>query len=260
MKLSNTLITLDLETTGTWVDKDKIIEIALIKSSPDGEETHYDKRVNPQMPIPPVVTELTGISNEDVADAPLFHTLASEILEFIGEADLAGFNLERFDLPLLERELREAGHRFDWRLRKVYDAQKVFHINQKRDLTAAYQFYCDKNLENAHSALTDTQATLAIIKAQVAQYGEGSDALESLGQFEYHKTSEFYDDERKFRWWNGKLYMMFGKYARKYSLQDVCKRDPKYLEWILSTNFSDDIKTLVRNALNKNFPIQESTY
>jgi len=255
MKLTNTLVTLDLETTGTWVDKDKIIEIAMIKSTLEGEEIHYDKRINPQMPIPQAVTELTGISNKDVEEQPLFRDLALEILEFIGEADLAGFNLERFDLPLLARELQEAGHRFDWKLRKVYDAQKVFHINEKRNLTAAYEFYCNKDLEDAHSALADTQATLDIIKAQVKKYGEGDDSIESLAQFEHKVTSEFYDDERKFRWWNGKLYMMFGKYARKYTLQDIVRRDPKYLEWIVSADFSEEVKNLVRNALHGQFPI-----
>ncbi len=257
MKLTNTLVTLDLETTGTWVDKDKIIEIALIKSRPDGKEISYDQRINPQIPIPSAVTELTGISNDDVAGQPLFHEVASEILEFIGDADLAGFNLERFDLPLLARELQEAGHRFDWKLHKVYDAQKVFHINEKRNLTAAYKFYCDKELNNAHSALADTRATLDIIKAQVKKYGEGNDSIETLDQFEHAVPSEFYDDERKFRWWNGKLYMMFGKYARKYTLQDIARRDSKYLEWIASADFSEEVKNLVRNALRGQFPVPE---
>ena len=255
MKLTNDLVVLDLETTGTWVDKDKIVEIAMIKLTPSGEKTTYDRRLNPGMPIPPAVTKLIGITNADVADAPAFRDVAVEILDFIGQADLAGFNVEKFDLPLLERELREAGHRFDWRLRKIYDAQKVFHLNEKRDLTAAYRFYCQKPLENAHSAMVDTEATLEILQAQIERYGEGSGELRALDQFEYVNHAEFYDDERRFRWWNGKLYMMFGKYAKKYSLQEVVRRDPKYLEWILSANFSDEVKTLVRNALNQQYPI-----
>ncbi|VAX35787.1 hypothetical protein MNBD_UNCLBAC01-316 [hydrothermal vent metagenome] len=254
MKIKNTLVVLDLETTGTWVDKDKIIEIAMIKLMPDGTEERYDKRVNPQIPIPPVVTELTGISNEDVEDKPLFQELALEILEFVKDVNFGGFNLERFDLPVLERELKDSGHRFDWKLQKIYDGQKVFHLNQKRDLTAAYEFYCDKSLENAHSAMADTEATLAILQAQTKKYGK-ENSLEELEQFQYTKTAEFYDDDKRFRWWNGKLYMMFGKYARFHSLQDVAKRDSGYLKWIASANFSDEVKTLVQNAINGRFPI-----
>jgi len=257
MKLANTLVVLDLETTGTWVDKDKIIEIAMIKCLPDGGRETYDKRVNPGMPIPPIVSELTGISNEDVKGASAFKDIAGEVLAFIEGCDVAGFNVARFDLPLLQREVCDAGLKFNWEGVKVYDAQKVFHLNEKRDLTAAYNFYCGKNLDNAHSAMADTQATLEILESQVSKYGEGDEALDILGQFDYQQTAEFLDDERKFRWWNGKAYMMFGKYARKYSLQEIARMDPGYLEWILSAKFSEEVRTLVSNALKGHFPVFE---
>ncbi len=258
MKLSNTLVVLDLETTGTWVERDRIIEIAMIKRTPDGQQETYDKRVNPGMPIPGVVSDLTGITNEDVKDAPAFKDIAGEVVAFIQGCDIAGFNVARFDLPLLQREISDAGVRFNATGIKVYDAQKVFHLNEKRDLTAAYDFYCQKNLDNAHSALADTQATLEILEAQVVRYGEEAQALEALSKFEYKQTAEFLDDERKFRWWNGKPYMMFGKYARKSSLQEVARTDPGYLEWILSAKFSEEIKTLVSNALQGHFPVFEA--
>ncbi|MCA9398785.1 MAG: 3'-5' exonuclease [Candidatus Omnitrophica bacterium] len=254
MKLTNDLVVLDLETTGPWVEMDRIIEIAMVKRTVQGEEKVFDQRVNPEMPIPQVVQELTGISNEDVKNAPRFVEIAKNILEFLEGADLAGFNVERFDLPLLAREMNTAGLQFNWRERRVYDAQKVFHINEKRDLSAAYKFYCSKELDNAHSALADTRATLDVLSSQVQKYGEGSDELEVLAQYNYKQHSEFYDDERKFRWWNGKLYMMFGKYAKKYSLQEVVQKDRGYLEWILSANFSQEIKTLVEEALQGKFP------
>ena len=130
--------------------------------------------------------------------------------------------------------------------------------HQVQSPAAAYNFYCDKNLENAHSALADTQATLEILEAQAEKYGEGSNKLDSLSQFEYKKTAEFLDDERKFRWWNGKAYMMFGKYARKDSLQEVARMDRGYLEWIVSAKFSEEVKTLVSNALQGHFPVFES--
>ena len=164
--------------------------------------------------------------------------------------------MERFDLPLLERELNDIGIDFHWKMRKIYDAQKVFHLNAKRDLTAAYDFYCEKEMKNAHSALADTEATLEIIRKQVEKYGKDNDSIEVLKEFDYKETSDYYDDDRKFRWWNGKLYMMFGKYARKYSLQEVVKKDKGYLQWIISANFSQEVKDLVSNAIKGIFPSQ----
>lgn len=255
MDLSNDIVTLDLETTGTWVERDKIIEIGMVKCTTSGEITRYEKKVNPGMPIPANVTELTGIRQEDVAEAPKFHLIAQEVLDFIGESDLAGFNCERFDLPLLEREMHEAGIPFEWQKHTIYDAQKIYHLNEKRDLTAAYQFYCEKDLNNAHSAMADAEATFEILKAQLKRYGSESQKLSQLQEFNYKALAEFFDESRRFRWWNGKLYPMFGKYAKRYSLQELCKKDSKYLEWIMNSDFSDDIKTLVQNALHGEFPI-----
>lgn len=255
MKLTNKLVVLDLETTGVWVDKDKIIEIGMIKVFPNGEEDRFHQRINPTIKIPQAVTELTGISNEDVCLEPIFKDVAKDILTFIDDSDLGGFNLERFDLPLLTRELNEAGRDFDWKKRTVYDAQKIYHINEKRDLTAAYKFYCQKDLTQAHSAMMDTQATLEVLMGQVDRYGSEDSSIECLKEFDYTRRQDLnYDSEGKFRWWNGELFMMFGKYAKKYSLPDVVQKDPKYLEWILSANFSEEIKVLVEEALKGKFP------
>mgnify|MGYP001590891092 FL=1 len=254
MKISHSLVVLDLETTGVWVDRDKIIEIAMVKSFPDGRKETYLKKVNPGVPIPAVISQLIGITDADVKDAPAFKDIAKEVLVFVGDSDLAGFNIEKFDLPLLEREVREANLQFNWKAHKVYDAQRVYHLNEKRDLYAAYKFYCDKNLDNAHSALADAQATLEILEAQVAKYGNGDGNVEHLGQYRYRSTEEFYGREKKFRWWNGNLYMMFGKYANKYTLQEIVQKDRGYLEWILSAQFSEDVKELVESALNGRFP------
>lgn len=254
MKLANALVILDLETTGIWIEKDKIIEIAMIRLWPDGTKTTYQSYVNPGMPIPPVVTTVTGIKDADVKDAPRFRDIAQEVVRFLDDADLGGFNVERFDLPLLERELTECGIKFEWNKRNIYDAQKVYHLHERRDLSAAYAFYCGKELKDAHSALADTQATLDVLMAQVSKYGKGSEEIESLKEFNYRKKTEYQDVDRKLRWWNGELYMMFGKYNRKASLQEIAKTDRPYLEWILKQDFSEEVKDIIEQALEGKFP------
>lgn len=254
MKLSKPLVILDLETTGVWIEKDKIIEIAMIRCFPDGTRSTYVTKVNPGMPIPPEVTEVTGINDADVKDAPRFRDIAQEVFRFLDDCDLGGFNVERFDLPLLERELTECGIKFEWTKRGIYDAQKVYHLHERRDLSAAYKFYCEKDLKDAHSALADTQATLDVLVAQVQKYGNGNDSVEALKEFDYRKRTEFFDSDRKLRWWNGELYMMFGKYARKASLQEITKTDRPYLEWILKQDFRDDVKDVIEQALEGKFP------
>lgn len=254
MHVVKPLIILDLETTGIWIEKDRIIEIAMIKILPSGQRETYHQRVNPLMPIPKVVQELTGITDADVKDAPVFKTISKEVTAFIGNADIGGFNVEKFDVPLLEREFIDAGVMFTMTDRMVYDAQKVFHLNNKRDLTAAYLFYCGKPLAGAHSALADTAATLEVLEAQVKIYGEGNDRVDLLSKFIYPERSDFYDSERKFRWWNGELYMMFGKYARKESLREIARKDPGYLEWMLGKDFSEEVKALVQGVLKGQFP------
>jgi len=257
MKVKSPLIILDLETTGTWIEKDKIIEIAMIKFNPNGEKLNFHSLVNPSIPIPPFVTELTGISDENVKDVPCFKDICNDVINFIGSSDLAGFNIERFDLPLLEREIQEVGLNIDFKNRKIFDAQKVYHINEKRDLTSAYKFYCNKTLTNAHSALNDVEATYEILLSQVEKYGKGNNSIEVLEQFSHDKGSDYYDSEGKFRWWNKELYLTFGKYSKKLTLQQIVKQDPGYLEWVLKSEFSDEVKTITRNALSGKFPTFE---
>ncbi len=256
MKITQPLVVLDLESTGVWIEKDKIIEIALIKYSPDGKKETYHRKINPGILIPKHVTELTGISDQDVKDAPYFKNVAREVFQFIGTADFGGFNVERFDLPLLEREFADAGIAFEWEKAKIYDAQKIFHLNEKRDLSAAYQFYCGKELKGAHSALVDSEAVYEILERQVERYGEGAQAITVLDQFEYSAKTENYDEDGKFCWWNGKLYPTFGKYRRNTSLDELVKKDISYLNWLLKSEFKDDVKSLIRLALKGEIPIR----
>lgn len=245
---------MDLETTGTWTEKDKIIELGMIKCMPDGRQESYVRRVNPGIPIPREVTQIVGIKDEDVKDAPSFKDIAKDALLFIGDADIGGFGVERFDLRVLERELVEAGLKFEWRDRVIYDAQKIYHLHERRDLTAAYQFYCSKDLVNAHTAFGDAQATLEILEAQIKKYVKDDDRIEALSGFDYEKTNEYFDKDRKFRWWNGELYPMFGKYARRYSVKKIAEKDPEYMNWILSSDFNDEVKGMVEGVLRGNYP------
>ncbi len=254
MKLSRPLVVFDLETTGTWVEKDKIVEIGMVKLLQDGSREDYLKRVNPGMPIPANVSRIIDITDEDVKDAPRFKDIGKEILEFIGDSDIGGVNILRFDLLVLEREFFEAGFSFDWRGRSIYDAQKVYHIHEKRDLTAAYQLYCRKRLDKAHSALGDAEATVEILDAQIKKYGAVEQGIESLKDLDYKHSSSYFDNERKLCWWNGELYPTFGKYRRKKHIKDILKEDRPYLEWMLTSGFSEEIKVMVKKALAGEFP------
>ena len=253
MKLSRPIVSLDLETTGTWLEKDRIIEIGMIKCAEDGSRATYLKRVNPGIKIPAKVSQITGITNEDLRSAPSFKFIVREVIDFIGESDFAGFNIERFDLPMLERECYEAGARLEWRQRQIYDAQKVYHVHEKRDLKAAYKFYCKRELENAHTAIADAEAAWEILIAQHALYNNGKEEIEALSAIDYEARIEYFDPERKFRWWNENIYPSFGKYS-KMTLQEIVEKDPGYLRWMASADFSTEVKELVKNALDGKFP------
>ena len=257
MKLKNDLVVLDVESTGVWVEKDRIIEVALIKYKPDSSKEVLHTKVNPGMAIPAHITELTGISDRDVQDAPTFKSLSRKVADFLENTDFGGYNIERFDLPLLQRELSDAGIAFAWDDRKIYDAQKVYHLNEKRDLSAAYQFYCGKDLVGAHSALADSEAVYDILTQQVAKYGEGRDDIAFLEKFEYVSPMEFYDEDRKFCWWNGKLYPSFGKFRRKWSLDEIARKEPSYLSWLLKLDdLKEDARALIENAMRGDFPVR----
>ena len=210
--------------------------------------------MNPGMPIPARVSEITGITDADVKEAPPFKAIAPKVLEFIGDADLGGFNVERFDLVILEREMFDAGIKFPWRGRAIFDAQRIYHLHEKRDLKAAYQFYCGKVLTNGHTAMADTEATLEILGAQVERYGKPDLGVDSLRDFKYERMDDYFDEEKKFRWWNGELFPVFGKYARRKSLREIAREEPKYLEWILKEEFTEKVKSLARDVLAGRFP------
>ncbi len=235
LKLHKPLCVFDLETTGVNVSKDRIVEICILKVFPDASRETKTWLVNPEMKIPQEAAAVHGISDEDVADAPKFREIAPKIMEMIAGADLAGFNSNRFDVPLLAEELLRAELDFDLKKHKMVDAQVIFHKMQPRNLSAAYEFFCGKNLENAHSAEADTLATFEILDAQVALYEELPNDINGLSEFSSHQ--KFADLAGMIHFNEDKQEIFgFGKYKGQ-KVIDVFQKDLGYYSWIQNADF-----------------------
>jgi len=243
LNLKNPLAFFDLETTGVNPVKDRIVEISIIKILPNGEEQTYTKRVNPTIPIPEQASAVHGIYDKDVADAPTFKEISKEVARFIEGCDLAGFNSNKFDIPLLAEEFLRADVDIDLKKRKFIDVQTIFHKMEQRTLSAAYKFYCNKDLDNAHSAEADTRATYEILKAQIERYDDLENDVDALSKFStFNKNVDFagrivYDEQ-------GREVINFGKHKGKL-VEDVLKSDPGYYGWIMKSDFSLDTKRVL---------------
>ncbi|HWV65062.1 MULTISPECIES: 3'-5' exonuclease [Chitinophaga] len=232
--LKRPLAVIDLETTGTNVASDRIIEIAIIKVFPDKTTQSKVKRINPGMPIPAGSTAIHGIKDEDVKDAPSFKQAAHELKQFMENCDLAGYNSNRFDIPLLVEEFLRADIEFDVSKRKFVDVQRIFHLMEKRTLGAAYKFYCDKQLENAHSAEADALATYEILEAQLGRYEQLQQDIDSLADFT--KEEDYIDFARRLVMQGGQEVFNFGKYKGR-SVREVLKAEPQYYDWMMKADF-----------------------
>ncbi|MEM9680584.1 MAG: 3'-5' exonuclease [Bacteroidota bacterium] len=235
LNLTKPICFFDLETTGINISADRIVEISILKVHPNGKEERYTKRVNPTIPIPPEVIKVHGISDADVADAPTFKDLAKEIHNMIKDSDLAGFNSNRFDIPLLAEEMLRADIDFDMKNRQSVDVQTIFHKMEQRTLSAAYKFYCGKNLEDAHSAEADTIATYEVLKAQLSMYDELKNDTKFLAEFSSRKK---FADFAGFLSYNkdGEECFSFGKHKGK-RVVDVLEQEPGYFGWLLNADF-----------------------
>lgn len=232
--LKRPLAVIDLETTGTNVAADRIIEIAIIKVFPDKTTQSKVKRINPGMPIPAGSTAIHGIKDEDVKDAPTFKQAAHELKQFMDNCDLAGYNSNRFDIPLLVEEFLRADIEFDVSKRKFVDVQRIFHLMEKRTLGAAYKFYCDKQLENAHSAEADALATYEILEAQLGRYEQLQEDIDSLADFT--KEEDYIDFARRLVMQGGNEVFNFGKYKGR-PVREVLKAEPQYYDWMMKADF-----------------------
>ncbi|MDI1321202.1 MAG: exonuclease domain-containing protein [Algoriphagus sp.] len=252
LNLRNSIAFFDLEATGINVSTDRIVEISIVKLHPDGGQEILTKRVNPGIPIPLEASLIHGIYDKDVKNEPTFKDLAKELQLFFGQADLAGFNVLKYDIPLLVEEFLRAGIDFDLEKRNLLDAQKIFFLMEKRNLTAAYQFYCGRKLENAHSAEADTLATLDVFKAQIERYlGEEVEDLQGnkVGVFEndMKKIHELVNEKMvdlagRFVFNNdGQEIFNFGKHKGK-TIEQVFKEEPGYYDWMMRGDFPLDTK------------------
>lgn len=235
LNLSRPIVFFDLETTGVQVAKDRIVEISIFKVFPNGNKEGKTWLVNPTIPIPPETTAVHGITNEKVANEPTFKELASEIKEVMEGCDLAGYNSNKFDIPLLAEEFLRVEVDFDFKKIKTVDVQNIFHKLERRTLTAAYKFYCQKDLENAHSAEADTLATYEILEAQIEKYDELENDISFLSDFSKRgKTVDMagfivLNEENQ-------ECFSFGKY-KGVTIQSVLETNPGYFSWIQQADF-----------------------
>lgn len=264
LNLEKDIVIFDIESTGLSIAKDRIVQLAIIKIFADGTETLERCRlINPEMPIPPETTEIHGITDEDVANEPTFKQMAKGLSELIGDADLAGFNSNRFDVPMLMEEFNRAGVEFDMTNRRSIDAWRIFQKMEPRNLKAAYKYYCGKDLEGAHDALNDTRATVEVLMGQLDKY-EGMTYDDDKGDVqenavrndmqalhEFTNFNERIDFEGKFVYdEDGIPVFNFGKYQNK-SITDVLKTNPGYEKWFMGQEFSTDTKNTLKKLMEE---------
>jgi len=252
LNLKNPLCFFDLETTGVNITQDRIIEIAVIKMMPGGEIQRKSNVLNPTIPIPAETSAIHGLKDEDVRDKPTFKEVAKDYARFFEGSDLAGFNILKFDIPMLVEEFLRAGVDFDYARKKIVDAQKIFHLMEKRTLAAAYKFYLNKEIINSHTAEADTEATMEVLLAQVEQYehrdvtdalnrriGQIRNDVESLSKITSNDLVDLggrmvFNDK-------GQEVFNFGKHKNK-SVTEVLKQEPSYYEWMMNGDFPMDTK------------------
>lgn len=256
LNLTKPIVFFDLESTGSNAIKDRIVEISMLKVHADGKEEIMTQRINPQIPVSEEAEKIHGLSNEMLKDEPTFAEVSNQILSFIGSSDLAGYNLMKFDIPMLVEEFLRNDIDFEVKNRRIIDVQNIFHKMEQRTLKAAYKFYCGKNLDNAHSAEADTVATYEILKSMLDKYQnidfEDKDGnvtqpvvndMESLDRFsKYHRNADLmgqivYNE-------NDKEVFNFGKYKGKL-VEDVFRNEPQYYDWMMKADFPNSTKKLI---------------
>ncbi len=243
IRLDRPLVFFDLETTGTNIVRDRIVEISIVKLMPDGTVTEKTRRINPGMHIPEEATRVHKITDEDVAGEPTFRQVAKSLFEFLEDCDMAGFNSNKFDVPLLVEEFARAGMNFDVNKRKFIDVQNIFHKMEQRTLVAAYKFYCGKNLEDAHSASADTKATMEVLLAQIDRYDELGTDVDSISKFSsggrnLDLAARIVLNDNDIPVFN------FGKHKGR-PVEEVLRREPSFYSWVMQGEFPKNTKDVL---------------
>lgn len=251
LNLKKALCVFDIESTGLDVSQDRIVEISILKVTPSGEESSLTLRLNPEIKISAESTSIHGITDEDVANEPTFKDSAEKIALYIGDADLAGYNSNKFDIPMLVEEFLRAEYDFDMANRNCIDVQNIFHKMEQRTLVAAYKFYCDRELVDAHSAFADVEATYEVLKAQIVRYKELENDVKFLAEFSENnkfKTADFagrlaYND-------NDEIMYNFGKHKGK-TIAEVDKTESGYYGWMMQSNFPLYTKQVLKQEMDR---------
>jgi DNA polymerase-3 subunit epsilon len=245
LKLVRPIAIVDLETTGLDVQTCRIVELTIFKVQPDGTVDQKTRRINPELPIPSDATRIHGISDDDVAGEPPFRQLARGLVSYLEDADITGFGVERFDVPVLMAEFNRVGVEFNMDGRRVIDAMLIFHRFEPGNLAAAYRKYFGKEIEGAHTSAGDAEAAAAVLNAQI----EAHDLPSDIGELEGHlRDPNWIDLEGKLAWVDGVATVNFGKYQGK-AVAEVHSASPDYLEWVLSADFPEDFKEKLRSAI-----------
>ena len=248
LELKRPLAVIDLETTGVNPGSDRIVEIAIVKIFPDGTQLVKRKLINPEMPISKASSDIHGITDEMIKDAPTFKQVANEIKQFLENCDLGGYNSNKFDIPLLVEEFLRIGIDFKFETRKLVDVQKIFYQMEPRTLSAAYKFYCKKDLLNAHSAEADVLATWEVLDAQLERYPQLGNSIESI--LKVIGEEEIVDFARRMIIQEGKIIFNFGKHKGK-QVEDVFRIERSYYDWMMQGDFPQHTKQKVTEILNK---------
>jgi DNA polymerase III subunit epsilon len=248
LQLTHPLAIIDLETTGINLGTDRIVEIAIVKIMPDDKKIVKRKLINPEMPIPPASTAIHGITDEMVKDAPTFKQVANELKQFLDSCDLAGYNSNRFDIPMLAEEFLRIGMEFESKTRKLLDVQKIFHMMEQRTLTAAYRFYCGKEHEGAHGAEADASATWEVLVAQVEKYPQLGSNLETI--LKCIGEEQVVDFARRFIMENGIEIFNFGKHKGR-AVAEILKAEPQYYDWMMKGDFPLHTKQKLTEIFNR---------
>lgn len=251
IKLNKALAVFDLETTGVKVATDRIVEISIVKVLPGGDKESITRRINPGIPIPAEASAVHGIYDADVKDKPLFKDAAHELKNYIGDCDLAGYNCLNFDVPLLVEEFLRVGVDFDVKSRRIVDVQNIFHKMEQRTLSAAYKFYCQKNLENAHSAEADTMATYEVLEAQLERYPELQNDVKFLHDFSIRNRNVDFAGHIIFNEKNEEV-INFGKHKGKV-VTAVLSAEPSYYNWMMTADFPQYTKKVLTEIRLRSF-------